>query len=151
MPPIDTLAVLGLDLPVSSVAKLRAAFKVVHYRPDFTLPRDLRGEVDMVFANWRALPPDVDLDECTRLKHIQLSTAGADMCIRVSPAIRELAQRKLSNGVSPSEGLTLSNASGIHVLSIPNWVTANVIVLYHQLQVMMANARVSLTPTTLTR
>jgi len=145
MPPLHTLAVLGLPLPEASLTKLRAAFKTVHYFPDFVLPAEVRPEIDMIFANWRAIPPDVKLNELTNLKHIQLSTAGADMCMRVCPAIQELKALKEEKHMSKEQGITLGNASGIHVLSIPNWVTANVIVLYQQIQQMMKNARVSKT------
>jgi hypothetical protein len=143
MTSLNTIAVLGIELPAASLAKIRAAFTTVHYHPDFVLPVAVRGEVEMILANWRAIPADVQLSELTSLKHIQLSTAGADMCMRVCPAVQELAKVKQEAGQSKEQGVTLGNASGIHVLSIPNWVTGNAIVLYHQLQQFMRNAWVS--------
>jgi hypothetical protein len=143
MPSIDTIAVLGLPLSEESQAQLRAAFKTVHYRPDFTLPAELSGDVDIILGNWQAIPPEITLADLPRLKHIQMSTAGVDVCLRVCPAVQELARTKAEKGIKPEEGITISNASGIHVLSIPPWIVGNVVVLYQQLQQFLINARVS--------
>lgn len=139
---LDTLAVIGLDLPAPALAKLRGAFPTVHYYPkihtdpEATIPAEVRGDIDMVFSQWKALPVDCPLADLPKLKHIQLSTAGVDMALRSSPAIRELAQP------NPPD-VTLSTASGAHVLSIPNYVVAMTINLYHQIQQMLRVARVS--------
>ncbi|RSH78541.1 uncharacterized protein EHS24_002267 [Apiotrichum porosum] len=137
---LDTLAVIGLDLPAPALAKLRGAFPTVHYYPkihtdpEATIPAEVRGDIDMVFSQWKALPVDCPLADLPKLKHIQLSTAGVDMALRSSPAIRELAQP------NPPD-VTLSTASGAHVLSIPNYVVAMTINLYHQIQQMLRVAR----------
>lgn len=75
---LDTLAVIGLDLPAPDLAKLRAAFPTVHYHPEATLPREVRGEIDMVFSNWkvRSYGPDTLL---TSRRHSP-STSSSPSC-----------------------------------------------------------------------
>lgn len=131
--PISTVAVL-LPLPDGALAKLRAAFKTVHYHPDFVLPAAVRRDVEYIFTSWAGLPSDVALADIPNVRHVQLGMAGADKLLS-SPAIAEIAKRGAS---AP----TVSTASGTHVVSIPQWVVGNVINLFHQMQSMISFARV---------
>lgn len=134
MATIETCAVL-MPLPEAALAKLRPAFSTLHYLPDFTLPPSLAPQVDYIFTSWKGLPPNVKVSDLANLKHIQMPTAGADNAISSSPAIRELRDTN-----SP---ITLSTASGIHVLSIPPWVVGMTVNLYHQLHTMIKIGDVS--------
>lgn len=128
MPALNSCAVL-MPLPEAALAKLRTAFTTLHYLPDFALPASLAPSVDYIFTSWKGLPPELKLADLPNLKHIQMPTAGADNAIKSSPGIRELRDTG-----SP---ITLSTASGIHVLSIPPWVVAMTVNLYHQLHTMI--------------
>lgn len=134
MASLNTCAVL-MPLPEAALAKLRSGFETLHYLPDAVLPPSLAPSVDYIFTSWKGLPPDLSLADLPNLKHIQMPTAGADNAIKSSPGIRELRDTN-----SP---ITLSTASGIHVLSIPPWVVAMTVNLYQQLHTMIQMGHVS--------
>ncbi|RSH81373.1 hypothetical protein EHS25_006905 [Saitozyma podzolica] len=130
------IRVLGVTQPLSptSLSRLQSTFHTVHYHPSSPLPPEVFPEIEALF----------------------LASAGADKLLQ-HPAIRECAtvaaaalgggrtQAGGANGTERDEGverdITVSTASGIHVVSIPNWVVANLIGIYHQLPRMLQIAR----------
>ncbi|KAL7420829.1 hypothetical protein Q5752_004782 [Cryptotrichosporon argae] len=132
-PALATAAVL-LPLPEAALANLRAAFSTVHYHPDFTLPSSIRSSVEFIYTSNRGIPHNVSsLSDLPSLKHIQLASAGADKAL-ASPAVKAYA-------AAGGHDVTLGNASGTHVISIPNYVVGTVIAIYHQLHTQIIIAR----------
>lgn len=162
------IRVLGITQPLSptSLSRLQSAFHTVHYHPSSPLPPDILPEIEALFVPITGLPEGItSFRALPRLRHVQLASAGADKLLQ-HPAIRECAawagagapsaaaavgggttQAGGGNGAERDEGverdITVSTASGIHVVSIPNWVVANLIGIYHQLPRMLQIARVS--------
>ncbi|ODN95780.1 hypothetical protein L198_04398 [Cryptococcus wingfieldii CBS 7118] len=114
-----------LEPPV--VERLHKAFAKVHYHPDGVLPKEALQEADILFTEMVGVPAQItDLKaEIPNLKLIQLVCAGSEKAL-ACPAVK--------NYVAQSDrSITLANASGIHVLSIPNYVVASILGAYHQL------------------
>ncbi|OCF39667.1 oxidoreductase [Kwoniella heveanensis CBS 569] len=133
--------VLGCSVPLSSAAeeKLKSSFKGFHYHPNkpdspakFT--KEELSEIEFFFTTGRGLPVS-SLDELPKLKHIQLASAGSDAAQR-SEAIAAYKEK-----AGQEQAISLSTASGTHVLSIPNYAVAMVIALYHQLPRMITRAK----------
>jgi hypothetical protein len=155
------IRVLGVTQPLSptSLSRLQSTFHTVHYHPSSPLPPEVFPEIEALFVPITGLPEGItSFRALPRLRHVQLASAGADKLLQ-HPAIRECAtvaaaalgggrtQAGGANGTERDEGverdITVSTASGIHVVSIPNWVVANLIGIYHQLPRMLQIARVS--------
>lgn len=134
--PLDVCVVLQ-ELPDSDLAKVKAAFKEVHYHPEFVMPPELLDRVQFLYTAWLGLPGDLKVSDMPNLKHIQLPTAGVDTALRKSSGIRDLRDQ------GSKATVTFSNASGTHALSIPPWIAAMTVNLYHQFQVVLTVARVS--------
>ncbi|BEJ10965.1 hypothetical protein CspHIS471_0103870 [Cutaneotrichosporon sp. HIS471] len=132
--PLDICVVLQ-ELPASDLAKVKAAFKEVHYHPDFVMPPELLPHVQFLYTAWQGLPGDLTVHDMPALQHIQLPTAGVDTALRLSSGIREL--RDQGNKVK----VTFANACGTHALSIPPWIVAMTVNLFHQFQVTLTVAR----------
>lgn len=133
-----------LTLSDRSLSKLRSAFKSVTYLPPATCSspsREVLDNTDILFGSLTHLPSIKSLDELPKLGHIQLGSAGADSALRTEPLQEYMARIKPRSG--SERNVTMSTASGTHVVSIPNWVVGSVIVLYHQIHRMLAIARVS--------
>ncbi|WVQ95895.1 hypothetical protein IAU59_002994 [Kwoniella sp. CBS 9459] len=135
--------VLGCSVPLSSEAeeKLKSSFKGFHYHPNkpdspakFT--KEELSEIEFFFSTGRGLPVS-SLDELPKLKHIQLASAGSDGAQRSNA----IAAYKAKVEKGEEEQISLSTASGTHVLSIPNYAVAMVISLYHQLPRMITRAK----------
>jgi phosphoglycerate dehydrogenase-like enzyme len=167
------IRVLGITQPLcpTSLARLQSAFHTVHYHPSSPLPPDILPEIEALFVPITGLPEGIaSFRSLPRLRHVQLASAGADKLLQHA-AIREYAtwsrsgegdgggagvereggsDGRIGNGAKGTDraevvgrSITVSTASGIHVVSIPNWVVANLIGIYHQLPRMLQIARVS--------
>ncbi|WVQ72853.1 hypothetical protein IAR50_002414 [Cryptococcus sp. DSM 104548] len=114
-----------LEPPV--IQRLHKAFAKVHYHPDGVLPKQALQEADILFTEMVGVPAHVaDLKaEIPNLKLIQLVCAGSEKAL-ASPAVAKYA-------AGSDRSIVLANASGIHVLSIPNYVVASILGAYHQL------------------
>lgn len=119
-----------------ALSKLRSLFKTVHYHPDNNVPSQALSEVDVFFSTNRGIPVD-SFSKTPRLRHIQLVSAGAEKAI-ASPAFQEAIEHG-------NERVTLSSSSGIHVVSIPPYIIATTLALYHRLPKQILVARVSAT------
>jgi hypothetical protein len=121
-----------LVLPESALAILKSNFKTVHYYPKAeSIPKNILPEIECLFTQANTLPSPIS--SLPKLRHIQLGSAGSDGFLKTG----YLDDTKLS------DSLTLSTASGTHVLSIPNWVVGNIIGLYLQLPTQIMLAKVS--------
>ncbi|WVR07904.1 hypothetical protein IAU60_004947 [Kwoniella sp. DSM 27419] len=141
--------VVGCTVGISPAAqtKLRDTFKGFHFYPKANSPScaesetfasDELAEIEVFFTTGRGLPPVIkNLDQMPKLRHIQLGSAGADKALKSEV----ISQLKGQAGSEAKGGITLSTASGTHVLSIPPYVVGMVIALYHQLPRMILKGR----------
>jgi lactate dehydrogenase-like 2-hydroxyacid dehydrogenase len=135
---MDTLLVT-IRIPDAQLDKMRQAFKSVHYYPDNApIPPEALETAEMLFTSGARFASSIkSLDGLPKLKHIQMGSAGAN-------GILGTAQMKEYLEKQRAREITLAGASGTHVLSIPNYVVAMIITLYHQLHTQIIVARVSL-------
>ncbi|KAK8849834.1 hypothetical protein IAR55_005170 [Kwoniella newhampshirensis] len=134
---------LGCTVPLSSESqeKLKSTFSSFIYKPasseeDFT--SDELSSIELFFTG-NTGPPIKSLNQVPKLKHVQLASAGADKAIQ-NPAMQDYVKLVKEGGGEKRE-LTLSTASGTHVLSIPNYAVGMVICLLHQLPRQIIAAR----------
>ncbi|WVQ80903.1 hypothetical protein IAT38_003010 [Cryptococcus sp. DSM 104549] len=114
-------------LAPQTLEKVKAAFKVVNYHPDGNVPEAALKAAEVFFCEGPGLPPalrDVKT-ELPAVKLVQLSAAGADK-ILAGEAMKAYAE-------GTDRSVTLCTASGLHVLSIPNYVVASIINANHQI------------------
>lgn len=127
----DTKLTLGCLIPISDskLAELQSVANV-HYWPDGKdVDRSKFPDIDVLFG----IPDGVkDLSELPRLKHVQLCSSGSDGGQNWPP------MAAVKNG---ERDVSLSTASGAHALTIPNYVTAMVLNIYHQIPKQILNAR----------
>lgn len=138
---ISTLTV-ATRIPEAALAKVRAIFETVHYYPDpsKTIPDDVLQSTDIIFTRGRCLPECiVDLErQLPRLRHLQLLSAGSDKFL-TSPAI--------VNYLKQDEGrqlpFTIGNASGVHAVSIAQYIVGCVLSFTNHLvkQIVIAQVR----------
>ncbi|WWD20463.1 hypothetical protein CI109_104939 [Kwoniella shandongensis] len=137
---------LGCTVALSpeSQEKLKSTFSSVIYKPasskeEFT--SDELSKIEIFFTRNTGPPAEVkSLDQVPKLKHVQLASAGADKAIQ-HPIMQEHAKLQKDQGKDQTGQLTLSTASGTHVLSIPNYAVGMVICLLHQLPRQIIAAR----------
>lgn len=139
-----TTALVTLNLSEKSLSILRQTFPTVHYHPSPSSPpsSQILESVDILFGPPQKLPSEVkSLDALPSLKYIQLGSAGADGPLATA-ALKDWVDKgeKGRNG----RDIKMMTASGTHVLSIPPWAVASVIMLYHQIPRMISIARVRL-------
>lgn len=127
----DSKLTLGCLIPISDskLAELKQVANV-HYWPDGKdVDRSVFPSIDVLFG----IPDGVkDLSELPRLKHVQLCSSGSDGGQNWAP------MAAVKNG---ERDVSLSTASGAHALTIPNYVTAMVLNIYHQIPKQILNAR----------
>ncbi|WVW87071.1 hypothetical protein I302_109128 [Kwoniella bestiolae CBS 10118] len=128
---------VGISVPLTppTLEKVKSTFKTVHYHPkgsdDATFSSDELKEIDLFFTTGRGLPESIEsLDQLPKLRHIQLASAGADAMLR-SATIKKYSEQLDKEGKKDS-GVSLSTASGTHVLSIPPYAVGMTIALLHQ-------------------
>jgi hypothetical protein len=137
-----TTALVTLDLSEKSLSTLRKTFQTVHHYPSPSSPPSpsILESIDILFGPPQRLPSSVkSLDALPNLKFIQLGSAGADGPLGTA-ALKEWVE-KGDQGRKGRE-VKMMTASGTHVLSIPPWAVASVIMLYHQIPRMLSIARV---------
>ncbi|OCF73346.1 oxidoreductase [Kwoniella mangroviensis CBS 8886] len=122
---------VGCSVPLTppTLDKLKSTFQTVHYHPkgsdDASFSSDELKEIQLFFTTGRGLPESIEsLDQLPNLKHIQLASAGADAMLRSSTIKKYIEQQ--------GQGVSLSTASGTHVLSIPPYAVGMTIALLHQ-------------------
>jgi phosphoglycerate dehydrogenase-like enzyme len=126
----------------AAVDKMRKAVEHVHYYPDNKpIPSDVLSSAEVLFTGGGKFASSIkSLKNLPKLRHIQMASAGANGMI-ATPQMQEYIKGKDAQG--GGREITLAGASGTHVLSIPNYVVACVIMLYHQLHTQIIASRVS--------
>lgn len=160
MSPIRVLTA-ALPLTDANLARLRARFPVVHYHPHpQPLPAAAAAETEVIFCSGAGLPPNVasigqssasagsggsgSEDEKVHLpnvRHVQLGSAGANRLLDHA-AIKRYAAARSDGGKGEKGAVSISTASGTHVLSIPPWVVGQLIGCWHQFSRMYDIQRV---------
>ena len=140
MSKLDTILITKSNSE-AALKKFKQSFKTVHYFPDNeTIPQEVLAEAEMLFTGGGKFASSIkSLKDVPNLRHIQMASAGANGILG-SQQMKEFMKEKGGREIS------LAGASGTHVLSIPNYVVAMVITLYHQLQTQIILARVSEPP-----
>lgn len=116
----------------SKVEDVKKAYPNVLYRPDGNVSDEELKEIDIWYCTWTGLPKNVtQLAQIPRTKAIQLSSAGANM----------LLATEVMSTPEARDRIKVCSASGIHVLSIPQYIVANVVNLYMKLQIQFHLAR----------
>lgn len=129
----DLIVAVAVEIFPEGLEKLRGTFKTVHYHPDGDLPTDVASTVQLLLTTNKGLPPKFkSVQELPHLKHVQMISAGADKALA--------SDRASAYAANPA--VTLSTASGIHVLSIPNYVVAMVINIFNQIPRQIEISRV---------
>ncbi|KAL1406143.1 hypothetical protein Q8F55_007827 [Vanrija albida] len=123
VPTYSTIAVT-LDLSPASLDKVKAAFQTVHYYPEGDVPRDVLADVDVWFTRWLGLPQWLEFKDIPNTKVVQLTSAGANHALHV-PALESDAAKKQ---------IAVCGASGIHVLTIPQYIIGQIVALYFNFQ-----------------
>ncbi|EIW70315.1 hypothetical protein TREMEDRAFT_30110 [Tremella mesenterica DSM 1558] len=123
-----TLAIT-VTISQASLAKLKEQFTTVHYYPiegDKLFPEHLASEVDVWYSRFSGLPKFITkYEQIPRTKFVQLTSAGANVVLKTPLFQDPEAQKHVS----------ICNASGIHVKSIPQQVIAMIINLYMSLHI----------------
>lgn len=129
-PKLSTALVLQ-PLPPAALSALKSFFSTVHSYPDASspAPESVLAEADVLLMPGSGFPSYLtSLDQVPKVQHIQLTSAGSNNLVKSEHVKTDAAQERIKAG-----GLTLATSSGIHVESIPNYVVACVISLWHQL------------------
>lgn len=129
MSKLSTALVLQ-PLPEAGLTALRSFFETVHSYPDASAPppESALAESDVLLMAGSGFPSYLtSLDQVPKVQHIQLTSAGSNNLVKSAHVRTDAAQERIK------AGLSLATSSGIHVESIPNYVVACVISLWHQL------------------
>ncbi|WWC66023.1 uncharacterized protein I303_108645 [Kwoniella dejecticola CBS 10117] len=138
MPALPLTVGCSVPLQQPTIDKLQTQIQKFIYHPKgqggFS-SADMK-EIDVFFTKGSGLPEPIEsLDQLPKLKHIQLASAGSDAMQRTKPIVAH------SEGKTKNKDITLSTASGTHVLSIPPYAVGMTIALLHQWKGMILNQR----------
>ncbi|WWC69770.1 uncharacterized protein I206_103713 [Kwoniella pini CBS 10737] len=126
--------IITSPLSIEKLAQVKKHFKSVHHFPpgiNEKVSKELANNVDVWYSNYTGIPTYLEFKDLPNLKLVQLTSAGANVALN-SPALRSEEARKQ---------ITISSASGIHSLSIPQWIISQIISLYLHLYLQTYNAR----------
>ncbi|WVW86486.1 hypothetical protein I302_108534 [Kwoniella bestiolae CBS 10118] len=125
-------AVITVEVSESKLEEVKRVYKNVYYHPDENVPEEELKVADIWFATWTGLPTCVkSLDQIPNMKVLQLSSAGANKAL-YSPIMSSDKARKQ---------IKVCSSSGMHTLSIPQYIIGNVINLYMKLHIQLYIAR----------
>lgn len=124
--------VITVTLSDRKLAEVRRVFKNVFYHPDGKVPEEHLALVDIWYTSWLGLPKDIKtISQIPRTRIVQLSSAGANIFLGTELMKSDQAKKKIA----------VCSSSGIHTLSIPQYIICNVINLYMKLQIQFHLAR----------
>ncbi|KAK6909226.1 oxidoreductase [Kwoniella mangroviensis CBS 10435] len=125
-------AVITVELSDSKLEEVKKAYQNVYYHPDGQVPEHHLKVADIWYANWSGFPPCVAaLGQIPRVKILQLSSAGANDALQSAIMSSDEARKQIK----------VCSSSGMHVLSIPQYIVGNVINLYMKLHIQLHIAR----------
>ncbi|ORY21380.1 D-isomer specific 2-hydroxyacid dehydrogenase [Naematelia encephala] len=122
----STLAVCA-NISKSKLDELKKEFHTVHYHPDAKIPDEILKDIDIWFTRYLGFPANVkSLEQIPKTRLLQLTSAGANVAL-TNPVLHE---KGAHNQIS------VCSASGIHTMSIPQYIIAQIVNLYmkHQIQ-----------------
>ncbi|WRT69930.1 uncharacterized protein IL334_006921 [Kwoniella shivajii] len=132
MSPTYENVIITVELSNKKLQEVKESYPNVFYHPKGEVPKEHMEVADIWYTNWHGLPSSVNsLDQIPRTKILQLSSAGANNALGSSVMPTEEARKQIQ----------VCSASGIHVLSIPQYIVCNVINLYMKLQMQFHIAR----------
>ncbi|WVQ71352.1 hypothetical protein IAR50_000880 [Cryptococcus sp. DSM 104548] len=130
--------VITVPLSTDKLAEIKTHFKHVHVYPDGQkVPKEVAREVEVWYSNPYGVPDYIGVDDVPELKLVQLTSAGANLALKGPVLGDKEAQKRIA----------ISSASGIHVLSIPQWILSQTISLYQHIYLQTFNLRTSKTYT----
>lgn len=135
---VPSLETLIVSVPVSAekLAEVKTHFKTVHvFAEDETVTKEAARKAEVWYCNWFGIPKEIEYEDVPNLKLVQLTSAGANLALN-SPALRNEEARKK---------IDISSASGIHAISIPQWIISQTISLYMHLYLQTFNMRTNQT------
>ncbi|WVQ79612.1 hypothetical protein IAT38_001712 [Cryptococcus sp. DSM 104549] len=131
---LSSLQTLVLTVPLSpeKLAEVKTHFKTVHFiPPGEEVPKDIAKQAEVWYSSYTGLPEYIQYEDVPNLKLVQLTSAGANLALE-SPVLKNEEARKK---------IDISSASGVHVLSIPQWIVHQVISLYTRIYLQTFNLR----------
>ncbi|WRT66829.1 uncharacterized protein IL334_003792 [Kwoniella shivajii] len=134
MAPSLSNLIITCPLSPDKLAEVKTHFKSVHHYPPTSkekVPKELASKADVWYTNYLGIPDYLNFDDIPSTKLVQLTSAGANLALK-SPALNSEQARKQ---------ISISSASGIHVLSIPQWILSQTISLYMHLYLQTYNLR----------
>ncbi|WVQ98431.1 hypothetical protein IAU59_005554 [Kwoniella sp. CBS 9459] len=134
MAPSLSHLIITCPLSAAKLAELKPHFKTIHHYPpssDKQVPKELAKEAQVWYSNYIGLPKYLEFEDLPNLKVVQLTSAGANVALQ-SPALKSEEARKQ---------IAICSASGIHSLSIPQWILSQTISLYQYLYLQTFNLR----------
>ncbi|WVQ85763.1 hypothetical protein IAT38_007930 [Cryptococcus sp. DSM 104549] len=133
-PQLENL-IVTVALSDARLAEVKAAFPNVFYHPannGAEVPEKQSRIADIWLTSWNGLPPYIkSVEQIPRTKIVQLSSAGANRMLATEVMQTEKAKQSIK----------ICSASGIHTVSIPQYVVANAINLYMKLHIQFHLAR----------
>ncbi|WWC85179.1 uncharacterized protein L201_000036 [Kwoniella dendrophila CBS 6074] len=134
MSPLLSNLIITCPLSPEKLAQVKTHFKSVHHFPPNSkdkVSKELAGKADVFYSNYLGIPDYLEFEDLPNLKLVQLTSAGANIALK-SPALKSEQARKQ---------ITISSASGIHSLSIPQWILSQTVSLYMHLYLQTFNLR----------
>ncbi|WWC92018.1 uncharacterized protein L201_006972 [Kwoniella dendrophila CBS 6074] len=131
--------IVTCDITDKKLKEIEKVYKNVSFYPgekSNDIPKDVLEKVDIWYTNWLGLPKSIgSLNQIPNTKVLQLSSAGANIALSTEIMKTDQARKQIK----------VCSASGMHVLSIPQYIVANVINLYMKLQIQFHIARTQAT------
>ncbi|WVR04928.1 hypothetical protein IAU60_001940 [Kwoniella sp. DSM 27419] len=145
MAPSLSHLVITCPLSPAKLAELRPHFDTVYHHPPNLrpsadveenpgkgdVPKDVARKADVWYCNYLGIPEYLKYEDIAATRVVQLTSAGANLALQ-SPALKDPEARKR---------IAICSASGIHSLSIPQWILSQTISLYQYLYLRTFNMR----------
>ncbi|WVQ70447.1 uncharacterized protein L199_008674 [Kwoniella botswanensis] len=134
MAPSLSNLIITCPLSPEKLAEVKTHFRLVHHFPPAgkeKVPKELAEKADVWYSNYTGIPEYLKFEDIPNLRLVQLTSAGANTALK-SPAL---------NSEQALKQITISSASGIHSLSIPQWILSQSISLYMHLYLQTYNLR----------
>ncbi|OWZ28974.1 oxidoreductase [Cryptococcus neoformans AD2-60a] len=134
-PSLETLIV---TVPVSAekLAEVKTHFKTVHiFAEEETVTKEAAREAEVWYSNYLGIPKEIEYEDVPNLKLVQLTSAGANLALNCPVLKNEEARKRID----------ISSASGIHAISIPQWIISQTVSLYMHLYLQTFNLRTNQT------
>ncbi|GAA6022736.1 hypothetical protein JCM10207_008084 [Rhodosporidiobolus poonsookiae] len=121
-----SIVTVGIALPDASLAQLREVADEVHYYPKGDAPADVLAKTQVYTCSRFGTPASISdmAKQMPNLVLLQLPSAGADKVVE-----HTVIKKALANGAN----FSVATASGVHAVSIPQYIVATLLALYLRL------------------